>query len=63
LPVTPTTRRGVPARAAMVELAARNVEAVLEGHPAPTPLPGTPSLPGRRAPRAGQNASLTSAQP
>ncbi|PAZ14350.1 D-glycerate dehydrogenase [Streptomyces sp. SA15] len=50
-------------RAAMVELAARNVEAVLEGHPAPTPLPGTPSLPGRRAQRAGQNASVISAQP
>ncbi|MDG9709473.1 2-hydroxyacid dehydrogenase [Streptomyces sp. DH10] len=32
-------------RAGMVELAARNIEAVLEGHPALTPLPGTPSLP------------------
>jgi glyoxylate reductase len=34
-------------RAAMVELAARNVEAVLDCHPALTPLPGTASLPGR----------------
>ncbi|MBA4863029.1 D-glycerate dehydrogenase [Streptomyces sp. PSKA54] len=48
-------------RAAMVELAARNIEAVLDGHPAPTPLPGTPSLPGRlrgNAPMlAGRQAS------
>lgn len=28
-------------RAAMVDLAARNIEAVLDGRPAPTPLPGT----------------------
>ncbi|WP_405552879.1 D-glycerate dehydrogenase [Streptomyces canus] len=35
-------------RAAMVDLAARNVTAVLHGHPAPTPIPGTPDLPGRR---------------
>lgn len=34
-------------RAAMVELAARNVEAVLDGRPALTPLPGTPGLAGR----------------
>jgi glyoxylate reductase len=34
-------------RSAMVELAARNVEAVLDGHPALTPLPGIPGLPGR----------------
>ncbi|CAM5298945.1 2-hydroxyacid dehydrogenase [Streptomyces aurantiogriseus] len=37
-------------RAAMVELAARNLEAVLDGHPALTPLPGTTGLPGRRFP-------------
>ncbi|MDX3801827.1 D-glycerate dehydrogenase [Streptomyces sp. AK04-3B] len=35
-------------RAAMVDLAARNVAAVLDGRPAPTPIPGTPGLPGRR---------------
>ncbi|WP_433920304.1 D-glycerate dehydrogenase [Streptomyces canus] len=35
-------------RAAMVDLAARNVTAVLLGHRAPTPIPGTPDLPGRR---------------
>ncbi|WP_308406690.1 NAD(P)-dependent oxidoreductase [Streptomyces sp. AC555_RSS877] len=29
-------------RAAMVELAARNIEAVLDGERAPTPVPGTP---------------------
>jgi glyoxylate reductase len=28
-------------RAAMVALAARNIEAVLDGHAAPTPLPGS----------------------
>lgn len=50
-------------RAAMVELAAHNIETVLEGRPAPAPLPGTPSLPGRRAPRAARNPALTSAQP
>lgn len=36
-------------RAAMVELAARNIEAVLTGHPAPTPLPGTRGVPARPA--------------
>ncbi|MFF7547352.1 2-hydroxyacid dehydrogenase [Streptomyces canus] len=35
-------------RAAMVDLAARNVMAVLHGHSAPTPIPGTPDLPGKR---------------
>ncbi|GAQ64235.1 2-hydroxyacid dehydrogenase [Streptomyces scabiei] len=34
-------------RAAMVELAARNVEAVLDGRCAPTPVPGTSGLPER----------------
>ncbi|MGW0585031.1 2-hydroxyacid dehydrogenase [Streptomyces sp. NPDC002920] len=34
-------------RAAMVDLAARNVAAILDGHAAPTPIPGTPALPGR----------------
>lgn len=34
-------------RAAMVDLAARNVAAVLDGQSAPTPIPGTPGLPGR----------------
>ncbi|MEV6485971.1 D-glycerate dehydrogenase [Streptomyces sp. NPDC051576] len=33
-------------RAAMVRLAADNIEAVLRGHPAPTPLPGTTASPG-----------------
>lgn len=32
-------------RAAMVDLAARNVTEVLAGRPAPTPLPGTPAVP------------------
>jgi glyoxylate reductase len=32
-------------RAAMVELAARNIEALLDGRPAPPPVPGTPDLP------------------
>ncbi|MFF5965061.1 2-hydroxyacid dehydrogenase [Streptomyces collinus] len=31
-------------RAAMVELAARNIEELLDGRPAPTPLPGTPAI-------------------
>ncbi|KOG42423.1 2-hydroxyacid dehydrogenase [Streptomyces resistomycificus] len=34
-------------RSAMVDLAARNVEAVLDGRPALTPVPGTPGLPGQ----------------
>ncbi|MDX3710248.1 NAD(P)-dependent oxidoreductase [Streptomyces europaeiscabiei] len=34
-------------RAAMVELAASNIEAVLEGEAAPTPLPGTTARPTR----------------
>jgi glyoxylate reductase len=34
-------------RAAMVDLAARNIVAVLDGEAAPTPLPGTPSRPAR----------------
>ncbi|MGN9840695.1 2-hydroxyacid dehydrogenase [Nonomuraea sp. H19] len=34
-------------RAAMVDLAARNIEAVLDGQAAATPLPGTPSRPSR----------------
>ncbi|MFI7498147.1 2-hydroxyacid dehydrogenase [Streptomyces sp. NPDC049687] len=34
-------------RAAMVDLAARNVAAILDGHCAPTPIPGTPGLPAR----------------
>ncbi|MGP3957400.1 2-hydroxyacid dehydrogenase [Nonomuraea sp. 3N208] len=34
-------------RAAMTDLAARNIEAVLNGEAAPTPLPGTRSRPGR----------------
>lgn len=34
-------------RAGMAALAARNIEAVLDGHPALTALPGTPSLPRR----------------
>ncbi|MET9967824.1 D-glycerate dehydrogenase [Streptomyces sp. NPDC006356] len=50
-------------RAAMVELAARNVEAVLDGHPAPTPLPGTPSLPARHAQSAEQKAPPQTSQP
>lgn len=33
-------------RAAMVDLAARNVAEVLAGRPAPTPVPGTPAQPG-----------------
>lgn len=33
-------------RAAMVDLAARNVAEVLAGRPAPTPVPGTPAVPG-----------------
>jgi lactate dehydrogenase-like 2-hydroxyacid dehydrogenase/shikimate kinase len=36
-------------RAAMVDLAVDNILAVLTGRPAPTPLPGTPSLPTPRA--------------
>ncbi|MDQ1050819.1 hypothetical protein [Streptomyces sp. V4I2] len=39
-------------RAAMVGLAARNIEAVLDGDSAPTPLPGTRGLGGRPARRA-----------
>ncbi|GAA3982842.1 D-glycerate dehydrogenase [Streptomyces plumbiresistens] len=39
-------------RAAMVELAARNIEAVLDGDRAPTPLPGTRGRPARRTTRA-----------
>ncbi|TMR96985.1 2-hydroxyacid dehydrogenase [Nonomuraea basaltis] len=38
----------VQTRAAMVELAARNIEAVLSGESAPTPLPGTAHRPGAR---------------
>jgi lactate dehydrogenase-like 2-hydroxyacid dehydrogenase len=34
-------------RGAMTDLAARNIEAVLNGEAAPTPLPGTRSRPGR----------------
>ncbi|KPI18388.1 Glyoxylate reductase [Actinobacteria bacterium OK074] len=34
-------------RAAMADLAARNIAAVLDGGAAPTPLPGTPGTPGR----------------
>ncbi|MFD9114999.1 2-hydroxyacid dehydrogenase [Streptomyces bottropensis] len=33
-------------RAAMVDLAARNIEAVLDGQAAPTPIPGTSGRPG-----------------
>jgi phosphoglycerate dehydrogenase-like enzyme len=32
-------------RAAMVELAAHNIEALLDGRPAPPPVPGPPDLP------------------
>jgi len=34
-------------RAAMVDLAARNIAEVLAGRPAPTPIPGTPAVPRR----------------
>ncbi|MGW1672355.1 NAD(P)-dependent oxidoreductase [Streptomyces sp. NPDC002324] len=39
-------------RAAMVDLAARNIEAVLDGKAAPTPVPGTSGRPGTSMPRA-----------
>lgn len=44
-------------RAAMVDLAARNVAAVLDRHSAPTPIPGTPGLPGRHHVAAGPTES------
>ncbi|GGK80583.1 2-hydroxyacid dehydrogenase [Streptomyces flaveus] len=43
-------------RAAMVELAARNIEAVLEGKTAPTPLPGTRGRPA--VPPGGRESGL-----